>query len=116
MIKYGDQYIMVQAKDDPIEDRGGVFVGNWELLEDNFGITEDTLEAWCQFNSYTYTLSRYETKDELINSLYKLRNHLREPNFDAGAGKEFTAGVTSGMEFSAEKLDELINHFVRNTY
>jgi len=109
MIKYGDQYILI--------DKGETFAGNWEQLADCLGLDESTLEGWCETMHSTFSISRYETKDELINSLYKLIKELNVGNdWVDGNFEEYSGGIDVGMEYSAKKIDELIKHFVENTY
>ena len=69
-LDYGDNYVKVN--------NGDVFVGSWDMLEDCFGITSDTITDWCRDNDYIYSVKKYTPEDELIDSLYKLSTTLED--------------------------------------
>ena len=87
-IKYGDNYVIVDENPRVSGSLiGGVFAGTWEMLEDCFGITAETINQWCLDNGYHYSVKKFNPADEMINSLYKLRRELE----DFGTIQELTA-------------------------
>jgi len=89
-INYGDDYVKVN--------NGDVFAGSWDMLEDCFGITAGTIEDWCKFNGYCYSVKKYTPHDELLDSLYLLHNKLND-------------GTDYDMLFIANEISILIENY-----
>jgi len=103
-LNYGDNYVKVN--------NGDIFAGTWDMLEDCFGITSDTINQWCQDNGYHYSVKKYDPIDELVTALWNVRRYLKEPNeFDTSGSPEYDAGIDEGMEHAAEKIGEILNRF-----
>jgi len=109
MLEYGDRYILIE--------HGDVFAGGWDQLIDCFGIDSETLEEFCRFHDYTYTLSLYNSADKLNNELHKLYKYLSQPNeIVDSSNKDYDDGIDTGFEHIAEKLKVIIESFEKDTY
>ena len=114
--EYGEQYILI--------DGGDTFAGNWVQINVCFGITEDTLEAWCKGNNSTYSIKKYDAGDELYNSLWHLYKILNEPKVppysmgqqNSGASADFNAGLDAGTKHAADAIKSLMQVFDAYTY
>ena len=98
-IKYNDNYIKVDVnKKFQGSLNGDIFAGSWDMLEDCFGTTADTIEDWCKFNGYCYSVKKYTPHDELLDSLYLLHNKLND-------------GTDYDMLFIANEISILIENY-----
>lgn len=116
-LNYGDNYVKVD-ENPRVQGSliGGIFAGSWEMLDDCFGITADTIDDWCQFNGYHYSVKKFGPEDELLNSLYKLRNELkRSARMDSANNTYFDDGGDEGYEYAETELSKIIDVYEKAT-
>jgi len=103
-INYGDDYVKVN--------NGDVFAGSWDMLEDCFGITVDSIIQWCRDNDYTFAVTKYTESDAIVNALWRLRSDFLKGNdWVDGSYEEYSSGVDDGLTRAAVKIETLIKGF-----